>query len=205
MSAVETKECLTWRGRPEHYQEQASIAAVEGGISIAPWCWIETDCGDRFCIEPDHLIIRRPQRLEYPYGICTYCGEPGWTKDHLLPITTSGAGARRHVLTVPACGECNSLINDAYAPSITELRTIAKNGIRKKHWRKVSVHEYSDEEIAEFGPGLRPTLIRARQDRAAILERLAFPDDTTYDLRYLGKSGIDDPYAMCLIKSGAEA
>jgi len=202
VSASEDR-CLTWRGKPEHYQEQAAIAAVESGLSIMPWCWIETDCGDALCMEPGHMIIRRPQRLEYPYGLCIYCGEPGWTKDHLLPVGITGVALRKHVLTVPACGECNSLIGDTYATSITERRSIAKNGLRKKHWRKISSHEYSEEEIAEFGPGLRPTIIRAKQDRAAILVRLAFPDDSTYDLRYLGKSGIDDPYALGLIRSGA--
>ena len=200
MKSEEEKPCLLWRGKPEHYQEQAAIAAVEGGITIMPWCWMESRCGE-LCIEPTHLLVHRPQSLEYPYGICIYCGGPGWTKDHLLPIGTTGAALRRHIITVPACGECNSLIGAAHAPSITERRAIAKAKLRKKHWKKITAYEYTDEEIDEFGPGLRPTLIRARQDRSATLERLSWPDDITYDLRYLGKSGIEDPYALGLLKA----
>lgn len=194
-------KCLPWRGKPEHYQEQAAIAAVEGGIGIMPWCWIETDCGNPLCIESTHLLIRRPQRLEYPYAICVYCGQAAWTKDHLLPVGATGVALRRHVLTVPACSECNTLIGASYAPSITERRAIAKAKLRKKHWKKITAYEYSDEEIREFGPGLRPTIIRAKAEKEAILERLAFPEDMTFDLRYLGKSGIDDPYALGLLKA----
>jgi len=193
--------CWTWKGDAGHYQEQAAMAAIEAGVTIMPWCWIETNCGTARCMEPAHMVIHAPEKLHYPYGLCIYCGGPGWTKDHLLPVGFTGEGNRRHVLTVPACGECNSLIGASYAPSITERREIAKAGIRRKYKRRLIAHEYTKEEVAEFGPGLRPTILRAQSDKRAVIERLEFPDDPTYDLRYLGMSGIDDPYALGLIEA----
>lgn len=179
------------------------MSAIEAGITVMPWCWIETTCRTRLCMDPAHILVHAPAKIMYPYGLCIYCGTPGWTKDHLLPVGLTGRAVRKHVLTVPACGECNSLIGASYAPSITERREIAKAGIRRKYGRKLSAHEYSNEEMEEFGPGLRPTILRARSDKQAIVERLEFPADPTFDLRYLGMSGIDDPYALGLLRSAA--
>lgn len=150
-------------------------------------------------MERRHFLIHSPTKLEYPHGICIYCGRPAGTRDHLLPVTNTGVALRRHVLTVPACGECNSIISDRYAPSITARRAVAKAGIRRKHRRKLDVYEYTDKEIEEFGPGLKPTILRAASEKQRVLDRLSYPDDLTFDLRYLGKSGIDDPYAMGLL------
>jgi hypothetical protein len=202
--AIDTGLCWSWKGHPQYYQEQAAMVAVEAGVQIMPWCWIETTCGTPMCMEADHLLVHAPNRLEYPNGGCIYCGRPSGTRDHLLPVTSTGKALRRHILTVPACAECNSFIGDKHAPSITARRAIAKAGIRKKYKRKLNVHPYTDEEVAEFGPGLRPTILRAASEKQKILDRLAFPDDITYDIRYLGKSGIDDPYALGLLVAGGE-
>jgi len=179
-------ECWKWRGTPEHYQEQAAIAAIEAGVTIMPWCWIEAGCGTELCMEPRHLLVHAPERLEYPNRICIYCGRGGFTRDHLMPVRVTGDAARKHVLTVPACGECNSIISDKPVSSITGRRAIAKAGLRKKYKRILRAHEYSDEEIEEFGPGLRPTILRARAEKADVQERLDFAKDHAYDLRYLG-------------------
>lgn len=203
-TSTEPQTCWSWKGRPEHYQEQAAMVAVESGIYIMPWCWIEPSCKTEMCMEPTHFLIHAPARLEYPYGICIYCGRSAGTRDHLLPVSTTGRALRRHVLTVPSCGECNSFIGSRYAPSITARRAIAKAGIRKKYKRRLNIHEYSEEEIAEFGPGLRPTILRAASEKQKVLDRLSYPDDLTFDLRYLGRSGIDDPYAIGLLVAGDE-
>lgn len=202
---TEDKTCWKWKGDAAHYQEQAAMAAIEEGVTVMPWCWIEPSCGTKYCMEPTHLSVHAPAKIAYPYGICIYCGRAGWTRDHLLPTEATGRALRKHVLTVPACGECNSFISDRYATSITERRAIAKAGIRKKYRRKLYVHEFTEDELAEFGPGLRPTILRARSDRQAVIDRLEFPEDPTFDLRYLGMSGIDDPYALGLLKSGHAA
>ena len=116
-----------------------------------------------------------------------------------MPKTVTGEAVRRKVLTVPACRECNSLINDSPVYSITERRSIAHKGIRRKYKKQLAVFDYSPEEISEFGHALRTAILAAKQNKEIILARLAWPEDTTYDMRYLGHSGIDDPYALGLI------
>lgn len=195
----EETTCWEWKGNPELHQEQAAVQAVEDGHHIMPWTTIETICETKHCLNTRHMLFHAPRKLHYPYGICIYCGRAGHTKDHLMPKSTSGSSLRKYVLTVPACGECNSLINDTVAFSITERRMVAHARMRKKHAKKLRAFDYSPEEIEEFGHTLKSVILSGQHDKRAILDRLAWPDDETYDPRYLDQSGIDDPHALGLV------
>jgi hypothetical protein len=118
-----------------------------------------------------------------------------------MPKAISGIALRKYVLTVPSCGQCNSLISDTVAYSITERRRIAHAAIRKKYRKALNVYEYTDDEIKEFGHILQSVIIAGKHNKQLILDRLAWPNDETYDLRYLEQSGIGDPYALGLITS----
>lgn len=193
------EDCWTWKGKEEHHQEQAAISAIEGGLRVFPWSWIELSCSTPLCMQAEHMIIRAPEYLAYPDGVCIYCGQVGWDRDHLLPATFTGVAVRKHVLTVPSCLECNSMLNDSYAPSITERRLIVQGKLQKKYRKVLFSYEYTDDELEEFGPGLRPTIARARVEREAMWERVNFPSDPNFDIRYLNQSGIEDPYALGIL------
>ena len=197
-------ECWAWKGEAEFYQEQAAVQAIEDGHRITPWTIIETTCKTVGCMNSKHMLFHAPKKLRYPHGICIYCGRTGGTRDHLMPRAISGEALRKHVLTVPCCGECNSLIGATVAYSITERRRIAHAGIRKKHRKKLAVHEYTEEEIQEFGHIIQAVIIAGKHNKQIILERLAWPADETYDIRYLEQSGIGDPYALGLITPTAQ-
>lgn len=197
----EENSCWAWKGDSRHWQEQAAMVMIESGSKFMPWSWIELTCKTALCMNTEHMVTKAPQKLAYPRGVCVYCGATAWTKDHILPVTLTGEAIRRHVLVVPSCGECNSIINDKYAPSITERREIATRGLRKKYRKVLNAHHYTDEEVAEFGPGLRPTIIKARGERAYAQDRINFPEDPTFDLRHLEQSGIEDPYLFGMLKA----
>lgn len=40
--------------------------------------------------------------------ICTFCGEPASTRDHIPPKCMFPNNSRKNLITVPACRECNS-------------------------------------------------------------------------------------------------
>jgi hypothetical protein len=42
---------------------------------------------------------------------------PGYTLDHLLPVTMTGEAVRKFVAVVPACHECNSAHRRPMRPS----------------------------------------------------------------------------------------
>lgn len=198
--AIDTdRSCSLWRGDPAYHQEQAALVLIEQGTNFYPWCWITTTC-DNLCLNAEHIELHYPQRLSYPRRICIYCGRRCDTRDHLVPRGISGDSHRKSVLTVPACGECNSLIGAEALFSITERREYAHHQLRRKHAKVLRRVEYSRDELAEFGPGLRPTVIEGLIEKHQLGRRLRWPLDPAYDLRALQKSGIEDPYLFGLLK-----
>ena len=175
------------------YQEQArGLLAHEGGRHIPALVRVVWRCDTAWCLTPSHLDQVEPVRLSYPYGVCVYCGQPGSTRDHILPRAWTGEASRQFTVTVPSCGECNSLIGESVADTIAERREIAQGRIRKKYHRILSHYEYTPAEIDEFGPGLRESVIRGLADKAHISARLEWPTDPFYDARAFDKSGVYD-------------
>ena len=187
-------------GRPEHHTDYIWESFTASGRRIRPWDWFEILCNHKLCARLDHIKIHTPTKLKYPNGICVYCGTRSGTRDHLVTKVWTGEVDRRWVLTVPSCAECNSIINDSMVTSIDGRRAIATKGLRKKYRKVLSWPERSEEELKEYGPGLQPMLREASETRKAIEYRLRFPNDATYDVRYLGRSGIDDPWANGLLE-----
>ena len=177
---------------PRDYQEEATGRYVHVWQSpLGSYAYVHPTCDTRYCLTVDHLQVTRPRKLAYPYGLCVYCGLSGSTRDHLEPVTWTGEAARRFVVTVPACGECNSLINDAYAPTVAQRREIAHEGIRRKYRRVLARKPFTGEELDEFEGNLRASVVEGMAERQYVLDRLAWPVDPAYDLRAVELSEID--------------
>lgn len=189
-----------WEGPPSRHPDQVWNEVHAAEIRINKWDQFDILCDEPMCIYLDHIRIRVPMRLEYPASVCTYCGVRSGTRDHLVSKTWAGMADRKWVLTVPACAECNSSISDAAVHSIDGRRAIAKKHLRKKYRRQLNYLTFDEVALEEFGPGLRPMMLAAAEERRLIEYRLAWPTDKTYDIRHLGKSGIDDPFANGLLE-----
>lgn len=193
-------DCIPHEGKPNKYQSEAIHAMwVERELDIQPWEWIESTCKTDLCLNAWHMVANKPRKLNYPRGICVYCGNHGFTNDHLIPRNWSGEAGRRHVMTVPACGTCNSVISDAPPTSITGRRRYAQRKLRKKYARVLAYMDYSDDELDEFGPALRAAIENGLEQKAHVRDMLSWPTDAAYDARALERSGIPDPYAIGLI------
>jgi hypothetical protein len=101
---------------------------------------------------------------------------------------------------VPACNECNTLLNDTLTWSITERRALAKERVQRKHARILATPDRSEEELIEHGHTLQTQLRAYQEQKKHLLLRLSFPDDPFYDQRYLEKSGIENAYASGLLR-----
>ncbi len=182
------------------YQHAAALAVFrETNRTVQPWHWITTRCAEPFCMVVEHMHWEAPRRLKYPHGLCVYCGNRCGTRDHLLPVNMTGKAARRYILTVPACGECNSFIGDRGGSNVDDRRARAHDGIRRKHKRKLATKVWTEAELDELGPTLRSHVEGAVAAKREVLCRLEWPDDPAYDLRALEQSGIHDPYATGLL------
>lgn len=196
---VNEKPCKDWDGDPREYQRTAAGIFYVEGHDLDPWDWITPLCDNPRCIEPEHLAVQANVKLRYPHDICIYCGRPGFTKDHLLPSNWTGDARRHYVVTVPACGTCNTLLRDTLTWSITERRALAHERLRH-HYRKVfRTVDRTPDELNEYGPILRAVIVDGMERKAEVLRMLAWPEDPAYDLRALAHSGIEDPYATGLL------
>lgn len=194
--------CIPWLGRGVEYQSAAKDVLEDrlAGSREVPWVYVAPTCGTKMCLQELHLRWFRAQKIAYPAYVCVYCGMPGYTKDHLLPVTLTGEAVRKFVAVVPACHECNSAIGNRCGHRISERREEAHLRIRKKHRKTLEAGKrWTKSELAELGPNLRSMVERSLEQRAVLLERLAWPHDPGYDRRAFEKSGFDDPIAMELI------
>ena len=191
--------CIEWGGSESRYQQAAAKSLAVEGADPSPYAWITPKCGNAKCIEPDHLTVHKPVRLAYPYGVCIYCGRPGWTKDHLFPRRWTGDALRKFTAVVPACGTCNSLLGDTLTWSITERRMICHARLRKHYRKTLRTKDFSAGELREFQGTLRAYIKSEMVKKREVLAMLEWPTDPSYDLRALEHSGLEDPYVLGLI------
>lgn len=204
--SVDPDACIPFEGREHRYQAEAARAYyVETAMVPATWEWITTTCKTKACLNTDHLKFSGPRRLAYLAHQCIYCGRSAFTQDHLLPRHQTGDAKRAFVATVPACGTCNSVINDTLTWSITERRAICHARLRRKYKRVLAHIEYGATDLREFGPTLRKAVIEGMEQKAAVMAMLAWPFEKDYDLRACEKSGIENPYAIGLLIDDKEA
>lgn len=188
-----------WRGNPRQYQLEAQrLYAIEHDRAVLPWSWVTTDCDVDQCLDVECMTLRSAKRIRYPRDICVYCGEPGYTKDHLLPEPVTGATLRHLVAVVPACGSCNSRINDFPSPNVTERRRRAQVGLERKHADLLASPHKTAADLAELGPTMRSVAVKNNLMRERIKARLGWPLDPYYDVRAFQSSGIDDPVTLGL-------
>lgn len=199
---MKTTQCVPFNGSEKRFQDHASAQLEAIGRHPALWSWITTTCGTR-CVTEDHLRIHAPVRLAYPHSLCIYCGRSAGTRDHLEPRNWTGDARRKFVVTVPACGTCNSLLNDTITTSITERRALAHTRLRK-HYRKVlSTLEFTAADLTDFGPTLQGYVRDEIAKKKEVLRMLNWPTDAGYDMRAIQTSGIEDPYVIGLLEDPA--
>lgn len=196
LPALYGRLCEPWPGHPAEHQEQARH--VFG--YVPPFTWIATACQSKVCLTREHLVLRQPLYLGYDPDACIYCGLQASQRDHLIPEPWSGPAVRPHVLTVPACRDCNLSINDSLTFSITERRAIAHERILKRHGKWLQCKVFTQAELDEMGPNLRSTVEEGMHMRALIEARLDWPLDPFYDLRAAQEAGIENPYVIGMLE-----
>lgn len=198
-SASTSYGCTPITASVEFWQAEARrVFEVASDQDLMPWAWMLSTCTTDMCINPAHLIVHQPIRIQYPAGVCVYCGMPAGTRDHLWPRGKSGEARRLYVATVPACGDCNCRINDFPDHSVARRREIAQASIRKSKRTLLEAKVWTTDELAEMGRTLRAFIEQKAVERVATMSRLTWPEDPFYDLRAFQKSGIHDPVALGL-------
>lgn len=199
-----TDEERMWDGHPARHPDEVWDKLYMAGRPRLPWSTFEIKCDEPMCLDLNHVKVITPTRLNYPTRVCTYCGLSAGTRDHIMPRTWSGESYRSHILTVPSCGECNSIIGDKPIYSIDGRRAHAQRRLAEKKFKVLGYETMLEVELEEYGPGLRSVMEAAAHQREHLESRLLWPDDIEYDIRYLQKSGIEDPQQTGLLDTTPE-
>lgn len=193
-----------WHGNPRQYQIEAQARyAVAHDRAVLPWSYVTTDCEVPQCLEPACMTVHTALRIEYPRNVCVYCGEGGYTQDHLMPEPMTGKALRALVAVVPACGSCNGTINDKPTWNVAARRRIAQLAIERKHKHLLARPRKTDAEMRALGTALRSVAVKNNILADRVKARLAWPLDPFYDLRAFQRAGIEDPESLGLCDAEA--
>lgn len=190
---------VRWHGNPRQYQIEAQQRfAIAHDRGVLPWSYITTDCEVDQCLEVRCMTLHSAKRIKYPADICVYCGEPGYTRDHLMPEPMTGGALRAFIAVVPACRGCNSRIGDFPSWNIAERRRLSQTRIeRKNKYLLLSPHK-DHAHLMELGPTMRTVAVRNNVKRRRIKAQLAWPFNPFFDIRAFQKTGIEDPESLGL-------
>lgn len=89
------------------------------------------------------------------YGFCVYCGIPSETLDHVPPLSLTNmlndkARSELDFIKVPACGECNSILNDSPILSVSDRRYKVRDALRRKYKSALNMPRWDEDELSEL-------------------------------------------------------
>jgi len=109
--------------------------------------------------------------------ICSYCGEPADTKDHVFPIRWADNQEEGHMIIVPACRSCNSMAGHKKFTDIYEKVKWLHEHIKSKYESILHMPDWSEEELKEISFELRQQIEQQLKLRDRIWARVYWGKD----------------------------
>lgn len=133
--------------------------------------------------------------------ICTYCGMPADTHDHLVPLSIlaklSDLTVNLESAKIPCCRECNSLACAAFFESFGEKKNFIRGQLRLKYEKLLKFPIWDEDELAEMGPIAREEIQHFLKKKTILLERLEYVCPT--------ESILNDKFAVAKVaKEGSQ-
>lgn len=111
---------------------------------------------------------------------CSYCGVIANSVDHIPPrsardgIIASGLMMRYPFIEVPACRECNSLLNLRGGWTLCERRDYIRRQLKRRYRHSLAIPDWTDSELARMSVGMRRYISYGLIVRDFVRQRLAF-------------------------------
>ena len=107
--------------------------------------------------------------------LCTYCGVlPGTDRDHVIPVSYSSVKRHYNGHTVPACRECNNLLNDRFILDINARRAYILAKLEQRYKKLIKSPEWDDWELDELSPNMRKQVKAHQEHKHLIMDRCAW-------------------------------
>ena len=112
---------------------------------------------------------------------CVYCGMPADSVDHVPPRYIRAQLAQVElkpvtVVEVPACRECNCALGARPLLTVGHRRAWIKDWLKRRYRTYLNIPNWTEEELAEFGEGLRGKVRRGMAIRDTVRERIQWPN-----------------------------
>lgn len=108
------------------------------------------------------------------HTICFYCGDVGYHRDHIEPVSIVGFCKYKGVETARACVEDNLILRDNSFPTIEERLEYLILKIIDKYDLGAPISKWNDEELDELGPNLRAHIDKRTAERFHHSKRLLY-------------------------------
>jgi len=104
--------------------------------------------------------------------LCMFCGARGEGRAFLYPIDWVPKLLKPLVPSVPSCIACETLLKDSNLTSIPERCLIIQRDIQYKYRHDIEIGLKKEEDLEEFGFGLRHRLTQLQSSRVKLFSRL---------------------------------
>ncbi len=98
---------------------------------------------------------------------CTYCGELGNHRDHVVPKSI-----HQNSVTVPACAECNILLSNQLYVTIPDRKAYLKEVYKKRYKDLINMPNWTEKELEDVGDRMRQEILSALHRKTLILARI---------------------------------
>lgn len=117
--------------------------------------------------------------------LCTYCGEPADTRDHIIPWASQGSKKEKtfeNQELTSACLECNVLLGDKLFVTIPQRAAYLLKKIPQRYKKVLRQPEWTLEELKELGPSLRQSIEKVEIERLRLRRRILHLEMATLGL-----------------------
>jgi len=113
-------------------------------------------------------------------GICTYCGAPSDTVDHVpcrSAVDRMGKEAFPALLKVDSCAECNYTLTDKWLTNLSDRASYLLGKYKSKYSVALRAPSWTDDEIESLGRNLRSSVEALQELKTLTQARLKFLQD----------------------------
>lgn len=130
--------------------------------------------GRKFCSAACRFVAWRKARGIHEKA-CAYCGVLADTVDHVPAQSVrkmlDSVGHPYTPIEVPACHECNCALG-AMGFTVSQRRHLARRAIERRYQPTLTMPHWTEEDLAEMGPGLSTDITQHQILKRWVIERL---------------------------------
>lgn len=113
--------------------------------------------------------------------LCTYCGEPAESLDHVVPVSFTHANRPKGKQgefnngfeRVPACRDCNGTLRNLMINSVEALAAYLAGRLESRFRKVLKMPRWDEDDLEELGHALRSSVEATVREQERVRRRIA--------------------------------